>query len=155
MELYLTLIPLTVIVIGIAACCIRNDKLARLRRAEFEKERQKYVAEFGGQTTEKLAGMPYNVEIGPDGLPRVITEFGPDGLPRSPVGWGERYTFYTAPYSHAYHCKRGCSGASTPTHACQVGRLHACHLCCPCLPEISWYERYRKIKAIKDKYKID
>lgn len=118
----------------------------QIRRA-FIEAKEKFTALYGGQSAESLAGIPSNVEIGPDGLPKSP----------GPGNWGPRFTFYISPSGKSFHCICGCSNAYTPAHAVKVGRYGyaPCKRCAPQLPDLSWYHKYLDIRAIKAKYEIN
>lgn len=121
----------------------RRDAAEKERR--FLQAKEEYTALYGGKSAEELAGIPPGVEIGPDGLPRVAGE----------EGWGNAYTFYISLNGRAFHRKCGCSGARSPEHAVYCTWRNPCRLCWPDFPDLTWYEEYLKIHAIKKKYDID
>lgn len=107
-------------------------------------EKIKYSLQYKDIPPTTLANMPDAMEIGSDGLPRIIGE----------TGWGTVNTFYRTAKGRSFHCKAGCSGATHAIHAVDARLLKPCKRCNPLLPDLSWYDKYLEIKAIKEKYKI-
>ena len=114
----------------------------------FEAERARLSALYGDKTAQELAhmaGMPDDVELGPDGLPKE----------RGAVGWGERFTYYVAPSGKAFHSVRGCNrSAVIPVNAASLGGLHSCSRCRADYPSLAWYHEYQRIRAVMRKYGI-
>lgn len=124
---------------------IKKRKERKARDLRFAEEKARYTELYGGQSPEKLSGMPGNVEIGPDRLPKIT----------GCSDWGKPFTFYVTSNGCAYHRTCGCSGARIPEHAVNCTWRPPCRVCWPELPDLSWYEKYCKIKAIKNEYNID
>ena len=104
------------------------------------------ISMYGGKSLAECSGMPPDVEIGSDGLPK---ECGADD-------WGQRYTFYISPKGKSYHCRRGCSNAQIPIHAFTARwKYSPCKRCTPQLPDLEWYTKYKQIERIKQNYNID
>lgn len=104
------------------------------------------VRTFSGKPAEEFANIPSDTCIGVDGLPRE------HGAPKG--SWGKKYTVYRSASGHTYHKTSGCAGADTPLHVLHVGSLIPCKRCKPSLPDMQWFEDYKRIKTLKDKYDI-
>lgn len=115
-------------------------------KESFASEREMYLSLYGHIAPEALAKIPYNMEIGSDGLPKM----------KGYIGWGPELTFYVSSSGNRYHKKCGCSGATTPVHALRVSHRYLCSRCAASaqIPDLSWYFEYIKIRRIKEKYKI-
>ena len=121
----------------------------RREAKKYEAEREKYLSLYGGKTVEELArmaGMPDGVEIGEDDLPKDAGR----------NGWGPCFTFYIAPSGKAFHEVCGCNRAAVhPIHAANIQGRSPCALCCPQMPDLSWYWAYKHIRAVVADYKIE
>lgn len=116
----------------------------RTRKRSEQKLRLEYQTLYGGKSAEAVCGMPEDTEIGKDGLPK---EIGADG-------WGTKYTFYRSRTGKTYH-RAGCHPSATiPVHAVHLLSLKPCQKCHPQAPDTIWFQTYKQIKEIKQKYKI-
>lgn len=125
---------------------------AECKRKEHEQwlaEKAEYTKQFGGKPLLELAGAPSGCFVADDGLPAA------PGTER----WGYGYTFYVTYSGKAFHnssCRYG--QGCIPENAYNLSRWSDKHPCCYCrpkLPDLSWYQEYLRIKAIKEKYQID
>jgi len=127
---------------------LRTDVLICLQQLLLREETEKahYMAIYEGKSTAECSGMPPDVEIGPDSLPKE----------RKSKNWGRKYTFYITPNGKAFHCRYGCSSARHRIHAysLQTSSYAPCKRCKPELPDLSWYSEYNKIQSIKARYNI-
>lgn len=130
----------------------KRQEEAERKRKELEQwlaEKAEYTNQYGGKPMLELACAPKNCFVADDGLPAA------SGTER----WGTGYTFYVTYSGQAFH-ERACRFArgANPTNAYTLFRWsdkHPCGYCRPKLPDLSWYEEYLRIKAIKKKYQID
>ena len=136
----------------------QQAKEAAERKKQWEVERAHYISMFGDRSTLTLAGAPPNCYIGSDMLPACK-----DGQEK----WGNGYTVYMTSSGQAYHscgCRIIKKNYSTPVNAYSaktgyrwykgIQRFHPCSYCQPVLPDLTWYERYKEIKSIREKYEI-
>ena len=119
------------------------------RKEEFEREREKLVAEYGGKTEAELSGAPLGCVVGNDRLPRNLS---------SAIHWGDSFTFYITRSGNAYHRKCGCCGAQIAVNAytLKYGGMgkRACSICKPELPEMQWVTKWLRVEMNKKKYGI-
>lgn len=117
---------------------------AKTKKRQERELRQRYQALYGGKTAEELCGMPEDTQIGADGLPKE----------KGAADWGAKYTFYRSRTGKTYH-RAGCHpAASIPVHAVHLLGLKPCQKCHPQAPDMTWFQTYKRIKEIKQKYKI-
>jgi hypothetical protein len=122
-----------------------------VEKRKFNKEKAYYTDLYEGKTAHELANVPNYIKFDNEDLPIWIDDSG--------LKWGKKYTVYTTRSGYCYHLKEGCCGARYVKHLFRVTRLSRCSKCAidnaknEFLPE--WYWEYKKIKGIKEKYKID
>lgn len=106
-----------------------------------------YTKLYSGKSMNKLCDIPPKFEVGSDGLPRD-----------SGAGnWGKSFTRYVTKSGRRFHEKQGCCGATTEINIANAieNRLLPCSKCISGpIPQLTWYWEYRKIKRIKNRYKI-
>jgi len=122
----------------------------RKRREAWEKKKQEYEKEYSDRTTLECSGAPSGCAVGDDGLPYDDTRI---------KYWGTAYTFYRTPSGKTYHtykCRYAKSSSAMPINAYNALRsgLYSCAICCPKLPDLTWYAKYLEIKSIRKKYGI-
>ncbi len=111
-----------------------------------EREREKYQRLYGGKKAEDLAGMPDWIKIGEDGLP-------------CPIDQRRNNEFYFCVSSkgnvlHTINCQHA-RGNQINAVKLFDRILRPCKSCKPSFPDLSWYEKYKKITSIKKKYNIE
>ena len=138
---------------------IEQEKREREAQERFESEKRSYAEKFGTLSTLSLSGAPEGCFVGNDGLPACR---------KGDEKWGTDYTVYMTFEGRAYH-KKTCRTFNSHTprpvniyHAVHGSRwyhgehsFYPCSYCRPSLPDLSWYDRYLKIQAIKKKYGIE
>lgn len=128
---------------------ISNKIQTRKYKRQWDAKRKELLDLYGGKTKRKIAsecGMPDDMEIGPDGLPKEVNS----------SGWGDSLTFYVSPSGQAYHRRPTCTkSASIPTHATKLGSRRPCSKCFPCAPNMEWYWAYRRIIKQLEEYKVN
>jgi hypothetical protein len=122
-----------------------------IEKRKFNKEKAYYTSLYEGKTAREHANVPGNIRFDDEDLPVWADDSG--------LKWGKKYTVYTTRSGHCYHLKEGCCGARYARHLFRAARLSRCSKCAmgnsknEYIPE--WYKEYKKIKDIKEKYKID
>ena len=125
----------------------KADQQEREHAAKIFEQDREYYRSFIDRSPEELAGMPGDVEIGEDGLPKEIGS----------SKWGSKFTFYHTPTGYAYHKKQNCYPYGLiPVHAWSVANSNQipCSKCNPVLPDLSWFSRYRDIIKTMNTYGI-
>lgn len=160
-KLRYVLIPLAVALIATLKIwyTIASKKAAKLeaeRKARelaiWNEERAKYELMYGGKDLLELVGAPEHCYIAPDGKP--ASHIGDDK-------WGDGYSFYTTYSGSKYHlktCRYAYGTSDTNAYDIEHSKyrcLNPCAVCKPIMADLSWYEEYLKIKAIKEKYNIE
>lgn len=129
----------------------RKGALANARKAELEnkikeaQELRQIIMDLGGINPSRV--IPKGTELGEDGLPR-------EANPNRYFAWGERYTFFTSNSRKTYHLHNCRHAGYTQENAVQVRYLKPCKVCNPELPDLSWYDEYKRLKKLKDKYNL-
>ncbi len=116
-------------------------------KAEFERMREIYLTHYAGRSALNAACPPPNVCIGPDDLPKEL----------STKDWGPTFTYYVAPKGSVFHSNKRCHPSATQkVHAVLLAgtRKTPCRKCCPVLPDLAWYRRYKENKGVMEQYKI-
>lgn len=154
---YTSSLPTTFIVIGcivgfycllLLSSIVSGAASNRKHQTQWNEKRQELQTLYGGKTKRQIAydcGMPANMEIGPDGLPKEVLA----------AGWGDSLTFYVSRSGQAYHRRPTCTkSAGIPTHATELNGRRPCCRCSPRVPNLEWYWAYRRIIKQLEDYKI-
>lgn len=110
-------------------------------------EKERYILLYSGRTPEQLIPIPRGQWIGSDGLPRS------EGSGR----WGSVFTFFVSSSGKAYHDRwcRYSGRIEVNAYNLRYSGKTPCKVCKPTLPDMAWVDEYKKIKTIKQRYKID
>lgn len=130
-------------------CVVAADKLEKRKwKKQWTMERKKLMAQYSRKTKNQIAsecGMPAELEIGPDGLPKEA----------GASGWGRSMTFYVSRSGHVYHCRPDCDKrASIQEHADRLGDRVPCRKCRPSRPDLRWFWTYKSILSQLKRYEI-
>jgi len=137
----------------------RLEEVERLKQEEYFAKKQEYEKTYKGVSVLALAQAPKDCLVGEDGLP---------ACKKGDEKWGIEYTVYMTASGGSYH-KKDCRiiqrkmffpiNAYEALHGSKSFRgnhhNHPCSICNPVLPDMSWYERYKKIESIKKRYEIE
>ena len=137
----------------------RQEEIERKRQEEYLAKKKEYENEYKGKSTLVLSDAPNDCLVRQDGLPAC--EEGDEK-------WGNEYTVYVTTSGSSYH-KKDCRiiqgkvffpvNSYEALHGSKRSRrdhhYHPCSKCNPILPDMSWYERYKKIESIKKRYEIE
>ena len=133
-----------IIVYGFVASSVESAK----ERKQYAKKQAEYRKKYKSKTQNQIAeefGMPVDTEICLDGLPKVI---GADD-------WGDKYTFYKSFNGYAVHRIPDCNHYPLQkVHACYISGRKPCSRCCPTLPDLTWYRKYKATMNLLAKYDI-
>lgn len=142
----------------------QNDILRRKQASADEKKaaheawlanREKYIALYQGKSIKELSGAPFFCYVGKDFLPACALGEGK---------WGVAYTFVYTRSTHRYHrldCRYAKMSpgvlAGPCVNAYNIYRCldHSCRICKPTLPDMEWYENYKRIKKVVERFEID
>lgn len=125
-----------------------NHRIETLSDALFVADKRYYALLYEGKTREEIANAPDGCFIGEDELP--YTKTGCDDLHK----WGD-FTVFMSSKGRCYHSVFGCSGANVPINAVNLPNgLRRCAKCSIKDFDLTWYNKYRQIKRIIDKYSI-
>lgn len=115
------------------------------RKLKFEEEKQHYTEMYGGKDILDIINAPPTAFIDSDGYPHLS------------VGNDDIFVVYVAPKQpRVFHRNRKCGKNLVKRNYIDISSsLNPCKKCKPTIPDTKWYDEYRKIKAIKDKYKIE
>lgn len=130
----------------------KEEEDRRSRREAFERKKQEYLDLYGGRSTLECCSAPPFCFIGEDGLPACK-----DGL--AIEKWGYGYTFYKTPSGKVFHspdCKYARRHDAIPVNAHDAKHhiIYSCGYCRPVVPDLTWYDRYRQIKTLRERYGI-
>lgn len=137
----------------------RQEEVERKRQEEYLAKKQEYENEYKGKSILVLADVPNGCLVRQDGLP---------ACKEGDEKWGNEYTVYVTTSGSSYH-KKDCRiiqgkvffpvNSYEALHGSKRDRrdhhYHPCSKCNPILPDMSWYERYKKIESIKKGYEIE
>ena len=145
----IVLISATVISIRV----VKNKKEAERQRLEqkreFDAEKARYTKLYSGKTPEELSGAPVDSQLDEHGLPLEID---------SKENWG-KYTVHISDSGKAFHASNKCRGSRMwhPINVYTALKLNyqPCRICNPEIPDISWVDKCRRIRSIKEQYGID
>lgn len=113
----------------------------------YEKKKKDYQQNVAKVPTEKLAGMPEDTEIGPDGWPREKS---------ATVHWGRKYTVYYFPNSSIYHTEncyhtiKSCMKAANIFDSETLASKRPCKLCNPSVSKGWWHNYHFLLRLNKE-----
>ena len=137
----------------------RQEEIERRKQEEYLAKKQEYENEYKGKSILVLADAPNDCLVRQDGLP---------ACKKGDEKWGNEYTVYVTTSGSSYH-KKDCRiiqgkvffpvNSYEALHGSKYGgrnrHYHPCSKCNPILPDMSWYESYKKIESIKKRYEIE
>ena len=137
----------------------RLEEIERRKQEEYLAKKQEYENEYKGKSILVLADAPNDCLVRHDGLP---------ACKKGDEKWGNEYTVYVTTSGSSYH-KKDCRiiqgkvffpvNSYEALHGSKYGgrnrHYHPCSKCNPILPDMAWYERYKKIESIKKRYEIE
>ena len=137
----------------------RLEEIERRKQEEYLAKKQEYENEYKGKSILVLADAPNDCLVRHDGLP---------ACKKGDEKWGNEYTVYVTTSGNSYH-KKDCRiiqgkvffpvNSYEALHGSKYGgrnrHYHPCSKCNPILPDMAWYERYKKIESIKKRYEIE
>lgn len=113
----------------------------------YEKKKKDYQQNVAKVPTEKLAGMPGDTELGPDGWPREKS---------ATVHWGRKYTVYYFPNSSIYHTEncyhtiKSCMEAANIFDSETLASKRPCKLCNPSVSKGWWHNYHFLLRLNKE-----
>jgi len=128
---------------------LMQERLRKEIEQQFLEEKQKYTLLYGGKSPQDIANVPNGILFDQNNKPikGQANDF----------KWGSDFTVFVSKSGSSYHKKKGCSGADIDKHIFDVyNRKSPCKKCVNhsefSIP--SWYFEYKRIKEVKEKYKI-
>lgn len=129
----------------------KHHKKKVAERKKCEEEKQHYTELYGNKDILDIINAPPTAFIDSEGYPHQAVEN------------DDIFVVYVAPKQpRVFHRNRRCSKNLVKKNFIDIDYYHngrkklaPCKKCKPTIPDTKWYDEYQKIKAIKDKYKID
>lgn len=130
---------------------------AKLDLAQEHEKRMRQLASMD----ELLLFIRQNGCLNPDSVIPSGSAVGLDGLPCDAqtsliLPWGAHYTFFVTQGGKAFHTF-GCQHLAhkgLAENAFRVRNMEKCHTCNPKLPDLSWYDEYKRLEKLKNKYNL-